>query len=259
MIEDNERSEEETLTDIGAEETAEAAPSAAPDDDYDIPEKYKGKSAKELVQILQEKEKFQGKQSQEVGELRGIVDSYIAQQSAQLANAPQEEEFDDGDFFANPKEAISKAVKNHPSVRQAEQVTQEYTRERSVQALRQAHPDMNQIIADPKFAQWIKGSKVRTELFVKADQQFDAEAANELFTLWKERAGYVSQATQVETQARQQEAAKASVGGGRGSNETPGKPIYRRSDIVNMMVERPDEYKRKLPEIRQAYQEKRVR
>ena len=35
-----------------------------------VPEKYKGKSVEELVQMHQELEKFSGKQSTEVGELR---------------------------------------------------------------------------------------------------------------------------------------------------------------------------------------------
>ena len=43
----------------------------------DIPEKYRGKSVQELVQMNQELEKFSGKQSTEVGELRKLVDNYI--------------------------------------------------------------------------------------------------------------------------------------------------------------------------------------
>ena len=40
----------------------------------EIPDKYRGKSAEELVQMHQEAEKLLGRQSSEVGELRKVVD-----------------------------------------------------------------------------------------------------------------------------------------------------------------------------------------
>ena len=48
-----------------------------------LPEKYQGKSVEDLVQMHQELEKFSGKQSTEVGELRKVVDNYI---QTQLSN-----------------------------------------------------------------------------------------------------------------------------------------------------------------------------
>ena len=59
---------------------------------------------------------------------------------------------------------------------------------------------MEQILQDPKFAEWIKGSKVRTQLFVQADQQYDYDSAHELFSLWKERNQIVQQTAQAEKQ-----------------------------------------------------------
>jgi len=49
----------------------------------EIPDKYKGKSAEELVQMHQEAEKLLGRQSSEVGELRKVVDTYIQTQLTQ--------------------------------------------------------------------------------------------------------------------------------------------------------------------------------
>jgi len=57
----------------------------------EIPDKYKGKSAEELVQMHQEAEKLLGRQSSEVGELRKVVDTYIQTQLTQdTQQAPQE-------------------------------------------------------------------------------------------------------------------------------------------------------------------------
>ena len=52
---------------------------------------------------------------------------------------------------------------------------------------------MNQILSTGAFAEWIQASKIRTQLFVQADKQYDYDAADELFTAWKERQGIVNQ------------------------------------------------------------------
>ena len=57
-----------------------------------IPEKYRGKTAEELVRMHQESEKLLGRQSSEVGELRSVVDTYIQTQLASTAPNKEEEE-----------------------------------------------------------------------------------------------------------------------------------------------------------------------
>ena len=87
----------------------------------DIPEKYRGKSVEELVQMHQELEKFSGKQSTEVGELRSVVDGYIQTQLAEQQAPVQQQEDEDVDFFVDPKDAVNRAIDNHPKIRQAEE------------------------------------------------------------------------------------------------------------------------------------------
>ena len=70
----------------------------------EIPDKYRGKSAEDLVRMHQEAEKLLGRQSSEVGELRQVVDSYIQTQlSNQQAPSQQSETVDDVDFFSDPE------------------------------------------------------------------------------------------------------------------------------------------------------------
>ena len=78
---------------------------------------------------------------------------------------------------------------------------------------------MQEILADPKFAERIKASKIRTQLFVAADQQYDADSADELFSLRKERKQVVQQTANVEKQERKQQLKSASTGNARGSAE----------------------------------------
>ncbi|MEL0015521.1 MAG: hypothetical protein VW715_09925 [Rhodospirillales bacterium] len=223
----------------------------------DIPEKYQNKSAQELVQMHQEAEKLLGRQSSEVGELRKVVDNYI---QAQLTPAPQQEEkVEEIDFFTDPEKAVAQAIQNHPKIKEAESASQQYKMQTALAALKANHPDMESILQDTKFAEWIEASKVRTKLFVAADKQYDYEAADELFNLWKERQQMIGQAATAEKQSRKQAVKNASTGSASGSSESSPKKIYRRADIIKLMKEDPNRYAALQDEIMRAYAEKRVR
>ena len=228
-----------------------------PQEPPSIPEKYQNKSAEELVQMHQEAEKLLGRQSSEVGELRKVVDNYIQTQLTPEQQAPQEVE--EIDFFTDPDKAVDRAIQNHPKIREAEAVTNQYRQSNAMAQLKSKHPDMESILQDTKFAEWIQASKIRTRLFVEADQKFDHEAADELFSLWKERQNVVQQTAQVEQQARKQAVKSASTGNARGSSESAPKKVYRRADIINLMKTDPNRYAALQPEIMLAYQEGRVR
>ena len=112
---------------------------------------------------------------------------------------------------------------------------------------------------DPKFAEWIKGSKVRTQLFVQADQGYDYDAANELFSLWKEKNQVVQQTAQVEKAARRSAVQSANTGNARGTAEGSRKKVYRRADIIKLMRTDPERYQSLSDEIFKAYAEGRVK
>ncbi len=230
-----------------------------PQEQSTVPEKYQGKSLEEVVQMHQEAEKLLGRQSGEVGELRKVVDDYISTQTP--TQAPQQivEPEDDIDYFTDPQGAVNRAIENHPKIREAEQYTEQYKKQSSLATLQAKHPDMQKILGDPKFAEWIKASKIRTQLFVAADQQYDADAADELFTLWKERKVVAQQTANVEKQARKQTLKAASTGNARGSSQGTRKKVYRRADIIKLMRTDPDRYTALADEIMAAYAEGRVK
>jgi hypothetical protein len=133
-----------------------------------VPEKYQGKSLEEVVQMHQEAEKLLGRQSSEVGELRKVVDDYISQSITTPAPQQYVEPEDDIDYFTDPQAAVNRAIENHPKIREAEQYSAQYKKQTSLSMLQSRHPDMQDILNDPKFAEWIKASKIRTQLFVQA-------------------------------------------------------------------------------------------
>ena len=220
IIDERPDEEESQVSNVAAEEVLEEPVEDTPQEPS-IPEKYRGKSVKDLIQMNQELEKFSGKQSTEVGELRKVVDSYI-QTELDEKKAPQTQQEDnnsDVDFFVDPQSAVNRAIDNHPKIKEAETYNQQYKQQATLAQLRSDHPEMDQVLEDPKFAEWIKGSKVRTKLFVQADQQYDYDAASELFSLWKERTSIVQETAKAERATRKNAVKSASTGNARGSAE----------------------------------------
>jgi hypothetical protein len=224
----------------------------------ELPDRYRGKSVKDLVRMHQEAEKLIGKHGSEVGELRKIVDQYIQTQlQANKQNEP-EEQLEEVDFFVDPKTAVKHEIENHPSIKQAKQYTEEARKAAALSVVKNKHPEMEDILKDPNFAAWIQSSKIRTQLFVMADQRYDADAADELFSLWKDRQQTVQNTATVEKAARRDALKSASTGTVRGSAEQRAKKKFRRADIINLMKTDPARYEALQPEIMQAYAEGRV-
>lgn len=257
----DERPEEDNVdtAELETQEQFEPQQEVTQEPENELPDKYKGKSAAELARMHQEAEKLLGRQSSEVGELRKVVDSYIQTQLSQQYAPQQPEQEDDVDFFTDPERAVSRAIEKHPKIREAELYSQQYKKVTALGQLQAKHPDMNNILNDDKFAEWVKGSKIRTQLFVQADQQYDYEAADELFSLWKDRQTTVQQTAQAEKAGRKEAVRSANTGNARGNPDSQSRKIYRRADIIKLMKTDPDRYQSLSDEIMKAYAEGRVK
>jgi predicted RNA-binding Zn ribbon-like protein len=237
------------ITDSFAEPVVETPP------EDDLPEKYRNKSAKEIAAMHQEAEKLLGRHSQEVGELRKVVDTYI--QSQLVSKSEPEEEID---FFEDPQKAVSKAIEKHPLVQEARQNAQQYKHQTALSTLQQKHPDMVQVLSNPKFSEWVAASPVRRELYERADKNFDFDSADELISNFKEKVAIAQQTVNTEVANRQQQVKAASTGSATGTSAPQGsKRIYRRADIIKLIKTDPDRYEALSDEISRAYMEGRVR
>tara|TARA_R110000782_G_scaffold141209_2_gene233962 strand:- start:389 stop:1183 length:795 start_codon:yes stop_codon:yes gene_type:complete len=240
--------EEEDKVEEPEEETPE------PQED-DIPEKYKNKSVKDIVRMHQEAERAMGKQGSEVGELRRIVDDFVKTQTVTNKAPDVEEEID---FFSDPDKAIARAIEKHPKIKQAEQYSKQMVKAEALANLKQAHPDFQEVLQDGGFGEWIGKSNVRKELFSRADQGYDFDAAHELLSTWKERKQVVTNTVNAEKSTRSNAIKSASMGSYQGSGESS-KKTYRRADIIELMQRNPDRYQAMQPEIMKAYAEGRVK
>lgn len=254
FIDDERPEDEEQQTEVDNLETEETV-EQEPEQEDDLPEQYRGKSVKDLVRMHQEAQSVLGRQGNEVGQLRRVVDDFIKAQTVQKQQTPEEEV----DFFADPDMAINKAIERHPKVKQAEMMAAQMRQAAALNTLNTKHPDFKDIVNNNDFAQWVMNSKVRQELFRRADKGYDVDAADELISTWKERTNVARQTAQVEQQSRKQAIKQASTGSSAASSEVSSKKVYRRSDIIDLMRKDPDRYMALSDEIMKAYAEGRVK
>ena len=256
---------EETPSELDIEEanqqqSQEAVDNQQQEDTQKVPSKYQGKTLEEIVQMHQEAEKLIGRQAQEVGEVRKLADQLIknnlASQNTQLPQ--QNKQTEEVDFFEDPQKAIQKAVESHPDVQAAKQTAAQFRAMQTQQKLAAKHPDFADVVRDGEFQEWVKASPVRLNMFALADSAYDFDSADELLSTFKQIKGAKAQQTQNAGQQVLQKNLKAASVDVGGTGESSQK-VYRRADIMNLMMTNPDRYEAMQPEIMAAYAQGRVR
>jgi len=223
----------------------------------DIPNFYRDKSLEDVIKMHQEANKLIDRQGKEVGEIRKLADELIKQNLSSNKQSIKEEA-PEVDFFENPKEAIRQTVDNHPDVVAGRQAAYDFKKMQIQQKLAQEHPDFGQVASDPDFANWVKSSPVRINLFAKADGEFDYDSANELLTTYKQLRGVKAKQTSDAGEATRKTNLKAASVDVGGSGES-GKRVYRRADLIRLKMTDPNRYEALSDEIMQAYAEGRVK
>ena len=233
----------------------------------EVPEKYKGKSLDEIVRMHQEAEKLIGRQAQEVGESRKLLDQFIKQQLEQKHDTPQPSKAQEIDWFEDPAKAVNQAVENNPILKQLQEQQAQQAQLVALQTIEKAHPDYLDIAQSEDFAQWVQGSKVRMGIFAKANN-YDVDSALELLETYKslrnvktQKAEQVKAADEslkkTESENRSKALKTAAVQEG-GTGESS-KPVYRRADLIRLRMQDPKRYEDMADDILAAYNEGRVR
>ena len=222
-----------------------------------VPDKYKDKSLEDIVRMHQEAEKLLGKQSSEVGDLRKSVDELLKVKLSEDASSSIKEQEPELDFYDDPKGSVNKAVENSSTMLQMKELLAKQTQQEVMGKIASKHPDFESIVKNENFIDWISKSEVRTELFQRADK-YDFNAADELLSNWKEIKGIVEKTQSLGEQDRKLQVKAASTGG-KGSAEPMSRKIYKRSEIVNLMINDPQKYQANADVIYKAYAEGRVK
>ena len=248
-----------TASELEAVETQQqqAEPTVQEQPAFEVPDKYKGKTAEDIIKMHQEAEKLIGKQAQEVGEVRKLADELLKQSLASKPQhvEPQEPEID---FFEDPKKAIQKELSSHPDVIAAREAALQFKKMQIQQKLNSEHPDFTQVVQDPEFVNWVKSSPVRMGLYAKADAEYDYDSANELLSTFKQIKSVKAQETKQAGEAARQSAMKAAGVDVGGTGESS-KKVYRRADLIRLRMTDPARYEALSDDIMRAYQEGRVK
>jgi hypothetical protein len=232
----------------------------------DLPEKYRGKSLEEVVRMHQESEKLIGRQAQEVGENRRLLDQFIKQQLESKQEAPPSKA-QEIDYFEDPAKAINQAVENNPILKQLQEQQAQQAQLVAKQTIEKAHPDYLSVAQSDDFAAWIQASKVRVQLFAQASN-YDVDSALELLDTYKSLKGVQAQKAEATKAADESlkktdeesrgKALKAAAVQQGGTGEST-KNIYRRADLIRLRMQDPARYESMADEILNAYAEGRVR
>lgn len=226
----------------------------------DIPEKYRGKSPRELIEMHQSAEKVLGRQGNEIGQIRSVLDDLLSKQNSQPSeSAPPEP---DVDFFEDPKAATSRIVaetlKNDPALQAMQRSLQENDKKSKAAQLAQIHPDAQEIAQSSEFQTWLSKDNWRMNTFQRAGQTFDIDAAASLLSMYKESADIKRKTQTAAKNQQKQKIANASTGSGKASAETRGKPKLSREALIQLKINDPEKYMANIRQIKQAYLEGRV-
>ena len=230
---------------------------------YEPPEKYAGKSLEDVITMHQNVEKAFGKQGQEVGQQRQMIQQLMDSQSqANQATETMEEpvSFEDT-FYDDPAKAVNSAIENHPEIIKAREGNVKSVQQANLTQLESVHPDFMDVVGDSNFQKWIGDSAIRTELFRKADATYDYNAANELLGTWKQISmiGKTQEVKKSEEVKRKKALRQTSSETRSSGDSVGGKKMYRRSDLITLQRTDPNKYADLSDEIMQAYAEGRVK
>jgi hypothetical protein len=238
----------------------------------DVPEKYRGKSLKDIIAMHQNAESELGRKNNEVGVIRKLADELIGvraiERSREQANQPKPEPLTADRLLESPEEAILAVVKRTSEDKTVALESKVASLEERLltEEFEKRHPGFQETMTKPEFGSWLQTSAYRQRLGLAAAQG-DFSAADELFGLYEEyNAAKGATPQQTETakpntpSARQ--ATLARSGGSAAGGVVPssdGKKFFTRAELMDMRINRPEEFDMRQDEILTAYREKRVR
>ncbi len=244
-------------------ETQEVVQEAPQEPTYEAPEKYAGKTLEDVITMHQNVEKAFGKQGQEVGQQRQLIQQLLDSNTVESPTTETIEEpvnFEET-FYDDPAKAVNSAIDNHPEIIKAREGNVKSAQQANLSQLEVTHPDFMDVVGDAGFQEWVGKSVIRTELFRRADSSYDFDAANELLGTWKQISmiGKTQEVNKAEKVKRQKEMRQTSSETRSSGDSVGGKKMYRRSDLIALQQSDPSRYADLSDEIMSAYAEGRVK
>jgi hypothetical protein len=255
IVEQNEEIEDSTLVEQElAEAAAEATPETTPE--YELPDKFKEKTAEDIAKSYTELEKEFGRKNNEVGELRKLTNQLLEQELSKKEEKPAEKvDFDS--LVDDPEKAINEAVANNPVLKELQENLKKSQRDTAQTAFETKHPDYMDVANSDEFKTFVQSNPLMLESYERA-VNYDYKAADSLLTLYKQMNSVAAeQANETKQSNKKKVLNDAAVE--KSSSGTVSKKMYRSTDLIRMRNEDPDRFLSMGDEIRAAYAEGRVK
>lgn len=222
--------------------------------EFEMPEKFQGKSAEEIAKSYMERQDLFDKQAQELGEMRKSVSAILERELKQSKDSEEakkmEADLEYEELVDNPTESIRKAVS--PELEAVRKELNQLKTNSALEKFTAKHPDYMELANQVEFQNWVKASTFRTRMYVAADGG-DYQAADELFTEYKS----MKPAPKEDDNADREKALKGQSSESGSGQGTAKKKYYRQSDLINLRLKNPNAL-RDNPDITAAYYEGRV-
>jgi len=258
-----------TTDDAGGEVTGDPAgtdPATTPDPDpldwgegVEVPSRLQGKTAGQIVKEFTSMQESYGRQGTELGEARNLlreaVQLTLGKTDPAQAEAPDPtgEEFEENSAAATQK-MIDKSI---APLMDALVGTNKNVEQGQFTA---AFPQYAEQVRTPEFADWVKASPYRSNLYQKADAH-DFSAASELFTAYNEHTAAQTGGDNSGTANAKTAAVRAAAtesGGGKSAGKSSGK-VYLAAEIMRLYNSDRERYNMLYPEFEKAQAEGRIK
>ena len=163
------------------------------------------------------------------------------------------------DFHENPLRAVRRVVEE--ALQPIKGAITQTQADSTLQRLQTKHPDVENIVNNAQFQQWVMASSPRQDMWLKASNG-DFEYADELFSQYKEltQTANEKQTEKVQKERERELQAATTVSGGSSADaSSSGLPVYKRTELIRLQIQDPQRYADLAPEIYKAYEQGRVR
>lgn len=179
-----------------------------------------------------ELEKLNSRQAQTLGDQRKMIDEFITNPtpSEEPVVAETAAPITVDDLYANPDEAVRRAVESHPAIAEARKATEQFKQrelETELDQFNERHPDFSEIKVDPAFSNWVEDNSTRKELYSRGNS-YDLSAADALLSLYKAEKGIKA----VQDEATQRRAIEVASLEDSSSQQVAAPAQYSRTEFI---------------------------
>ena len=211
----------------------------------ELPEKYRGKSVEDIIEMHRNAERRVGELGNELGTMRGIVTDLSRITRPQPAATTEEKEqlaVSGDELLADPTAAIRKVVQRDLDRERLarEEGELKAAAQNAAQALTQDYGDIGAIVQSPEFQEFASRTSFRQrDLQIAAtgsgmDQVVAARRLLEDFTDYQKAVG-----SQEKPPDNVQEARRVSTEGSGNSGKVSSKPTFHESDVLKVIQDDP--------------------